>query len=255
MVIRRGPSKSVCTLLWDRSKDTFKLGQWLRGRIYERRCDLSPDGKHFIYFAMNGRWDGELKGSWTAISKTPYLKAISLWAKGDCWHGGGLFRNNRSYWLNAGYGMDQRLNPASLKHDATFPFHEAYGGECQGVYFIRLQLDGWKLVGHESKGGDGLSCFEKQLPKGWVLRKTAHATLEHPVGTGCYFDTHSLHNNRTGQMIDCARWEWADLDGKRLVWVSDGILRAAKLSEQRLMGETVLYDFNAMKFEALPAPY
>lgn len=55
LVIRRGPSKHVATLLWDRRKDTFQLGQWLNGRIYERRSDLSPDGKHFIYFAMNGR--------------------------------------------------------------------------------------------------------------------------------------------------------------------------------------------------------
>jgi hypothetical protein len=37
VIIRRGPSKSVCPMLWDRSNDTFKLGQWLRGRIYERR--------------------------------------------------------------------------------------------------------------------------------------------------------------------------------------------------------------------------
>jgi hypothetical protein len=55
LVIRRGPSKSVCTVLWNRERDKFELGQWLRGRIYERRSDLSPDGKYFIYFAMNGR--------------------------------------------------------------------------------------------------------------------------------------------------------------------------------------------------------
>lgn len=67
VVIRRGPAKAVATLLWDRRTDHFRLGQWLRGRIYERRCDLSPDGEHLLYFAMNGKWDGEAKGSWTAI--------------------------------------------------------------------------------------------------------------------------------------------------------------------------------------------
>jgi hypothetical protein len=91
LVIRRGPSKSVCTVLWNRERDTFKLGQWMRGRIYERRCDLSPDGWRFIYFAMNGRCQSQTKGSWTAISRVPYLKAMSLFAKGDCWHGGGCF--------------------------------------------------------------------------------------------------------------------------------------------------------------------
>ena len=53
VVIRRGPAKQVCTVGWDRSTDAFTLGQWFKGRIYERRSDLSPDGKHLIYFALS----------------------------------------------------------------------------------------------------------------------------------------------------------------------------------------------------------
>jgi hypothetical protein len=89
VVIRRGPTRHTAVIGWDRVNDKFKLGQWLYGRIYERRADLSPDGKHLIYFAMNGRWDSSVKGSWSAISRAPYLKAISLFPKGDCWNGGG----------------------------------------------------------------------------------------------------------------------------------------------------------------------
>ena len=48
-VIRRGPSKRVCALLWDRERDSFRMGQWLKGRIYERRSDLSPNGEYMIY--------------------------------------------------------------------------------------------------------------------------------------------------------------------------------------------------------------
>jgi hypothetical protein len=40
----------------------------------------------------------------TLISKAPYLKAQTLLAKGDCWHGGGLFSSNKELWLNDGYG-------------------------------------------------------------------------------------------------------------------------------------------------------
>jgi len=69
VVIRRGPSKQVCTVQWDRRDDEFQIGQWLRGRIYERRCDLSTDGKHLIYFALNGKWSADYRGSWTAISR------------------------------------------------------------------------------------------------------------------------------------------------------------------------------------------
>ena len=102
LVIRRGPSKHVATMLWDRESDSFELGQWLKGRIYERRCDVSPDGKHFIYFAMNGKWNQQAQGAWTAVSRTPYLKAIALYPKGDCWHGGGLWTNNQQFWVNGG---------------------------------------------------------------------------------------------------------------------------------------------------------
>lgn len=112
VIVRRGPSKSVCTMLWDRRRDEFKLGQWLRGRIYERRCDLSPDGKYFIYFAMNGKWGGPVKGSWTAISQAPYLKALALWPWGDCWNGGGLFLTNTKFWRNSGYHQDEQPGDA-----------------------------------------------------------------------------------------------------------------------------------------------
>ena len=54
----------------------FALGQWLKGRIYERRSDLSPDGKYMIYFAMNGKWNSIAKWSWTAISKAPAAGGI-----------------------------------------------------------------------------------------------------------------------------------------------------------------------------------
>ena len=103
LVFRRGPSKQVATFLWDRRNDEFHLGQWLKGRIYERRSDLSPDGKYAIYFAMNGKWKSESKGSWTAVSRAPYLKAICFYPKGDCWYGGGLWTGPQAYWLNGGH--------------------------------------------------------------------------------------------------------------------------------------------------------
>jgi len=89
LIIRRGPSKHVATFLWDRCDDSIQPGQWLKGRIYERRSDISPDGKYMIYFAMNGKWSSETRGSWTAISETPYLKAlVPFLQKETAWGGG-----------------------------------------------------------------------------------------------------------------------------------------------------------------------
>ncbi len=258
IIIRRGPSKSVCTIGWDRQKDVFRLGQWLRGRIYERRCDLSPDGRHFIYFAMNGKWSGKLKGSWTAISRTPHLKAIGLWANGSCWNGGGLFMTNSTYWLNTPIsGQEQRQSPGKLREYKDFPFQERYGGECPGVYYIRLQRDGWNLIRHlTDQAGDTSSVvFEKPLPKGWLLEKTAHATMYHSVGKGCYYDTHRLIHRERHIELDCPNWEWADLDGRRLVWVDQGVLYRAEISANGVGFIRQLYDFNPMEFEAIAAPY
>ena len=85
VVIRRGPAKQVCTILWNRSTDEFTLGQWLKGRLYADRCDLSPDGRYFIYFAYDGRPHREHGPAWTAVSRAPWLKAIALYSKGSTW--------------------------------------------------------------------------------------------------------------------------------------------------------------------------
>lgn len=260
VIIRRGPSKSVCTMRWDRSNDTFTLGQWLRGRIYERRCDLSPDGNHFIYFAMNGKWGGPVKGSWTAISRVPYLKALALWPWGDCWNGGGLFLTDSRFWRNSGHHADEpdtvgRLGKEFVE-EAGDPFGEGYGGECPGVYYLRLQRDGWRLLRRESPYClPKVTVFTKPLPKGWVLEKSAHAAIDPPVGSGCYYDTHRLLHPESGTVLDHPEWEWADLDRQRLVWVSKGVLYAARIHGKGLGEVKALHDFSDMAFAAVAAPY
>ncbi|MEM0943745.1 MAG: hypothetical protein AAGI70_07335 [Pseudomonadota bacterium] len=54
VVIRRGTAKQVAVLLWDRQRDRFHLGQWMNGRTFALRCDLSPNGQYMIYFAYRG---------------------------------------------------------------------------------------------------------------------------------------------------------------------------------------------------------
>lgn len=256
VVIRRGPTRHTAVIGWDRRRDTFTLGQWLYGRIYERRCDLSPDGRHLIYFAMNGRWQSQTRGSWTAISRAPYLKALTLYAKGDCWQGGGLFLANDSYWLNGACMHTALEDRTRLKRTDSYPWHEGYGGECLGVYFIRLQRDGWRMqyTAPDGEGGE-VSVFEKPLARHWLLRKFAHATLWRAQGRSVYFDTHELVNGRSGEVIACRDWEWADLDGKRLVWAAEGRLHAGTLAAGGLQDVRELYDFNAMRFERREAPY
>jgi hypothetical protein len=256
LVIRRGTSKCVATVLWDRRNDRFELGQWLKGRIYERRSDLSPDGKHFLYFAMNGKWKSEARGSWTAISRAPYLKALAVFPKGDCWHGGGLWTGCRTYWLNDGYGHTVLRDTAAVRRDPKNRPSGNYGGECPGVYYPRLMRDGWSLkeTVHVGKWKDHV-VFEKSCPGGWALRKVAHAEVGAPPGKGCYWDEHSLVHTASGRSIPCPHWEWAEVDGQRLVWAAGGQLRAGRLTGQGVEDETLLFDFNGMAFAPVEAPY
>jgi hypothetical protein len=97
--------------------------------------------------------------------------------------------------------------------------------------------------------------FEKALDHGWVLRKIAHAELGAPAGKGCYWDEHELVHPASGESVGYRDWEWAEADGKRLVWAARGKLFAGWMKKTSMVNETELYDFNEMRFEAVEAPY
>jgi hypothetical protein len=256
VVIRRGPSKSVCTILWNREADTFRLGQWLRGRIFERRSDISPDGNHLIYFAFNGRWKSKVGGSWTAISRAPFLKAVSLFAKGDAWHGGGLFTSKSRFWLNNGRGHRSVEESSEVVRDEHFAPVKDYGGECPGVYYVKLQRDGWLHVADRTmRKWHVVSVFEKPARAGWLLRKLAHAQVGSAPGKGCYWDEHELEHKESNTHVLLPEWEWADIDRTRIVWAKNGQLWAGQLLKTGLCNEKLVHDFNHMKFEPIKAPY
>jgi hypothetical protein len=142
VILRRGPARQVAVVGWDRTTDEFRAGQWLAGRIYERRCDLSPDGKHLLYFAVGTPRSPQSKPSWTAISKAPYLKAVAFWSKGDAWNGGGMFLSNDRFWLNRSCTEALMWNDSGLTEAPGYPWRESFGGEFPGVYYHRLQRGG-----------------------------------------------------------------------------------------------------------------
>ena len=310
VVFRRGPSDKVTVIGWDRSNDSFQLGQWFRGRIYPLRCDLTPSGEHLIYFAAKyGRenpvekmvraelekhfqpadlWQidfhererveelirSERKRefrklersgdyhdcSWTAISRAPYLKALSLWWNGSGWNGGGLWKSETEFYLNrpperiaATIPGVQSRKFRELPPDDNLQRNYLWGkcqGECMQVYEPRMLRDGWKFV----RADETVWIYEKPLPGGWILRK------EFPQG---YDSEHEVYHQRhllltpgcTTSLPGGSDWCWADYDAyrKRLVYAACGILYAADLKQP--FEPVPLYDFNDMKYEPQPAPY
>jgi len=95
-VIRRGPSKWVQISASDTLRDTFVHGAWFKGRIYEEKCALSPDGVLFLYFAhKNKLLNTSYTDSFTAVSRLPWLHALALWPSGTTYGGGGYFVGDR----------------------------------------------------------------------------------------------------------------------------------------------------------------
>jgi hypothetical protein len=102
VIIRRGPSRWHHIIEWDTRRDRFTHGAWIKGRIYEDKCDVSPDGRLFLYFVHKGGLSGtEFTDAWTAVSRTPWLQALTLWPQGTTYNGGGRFIDNRTIALRA----------------------------------------------------------------------------------------------------------------------------------------------------------
>lgn len=238
-------------MLWDRIRDEFNMGQWLKGRLYERQCDLSPDGKYLLYFARKAG------NAWSAISLAPYLKAIANHPiGGELWNGGGLWTGESTYRLTGGLSHSLPLNCEAVASDESNP---PVGMNCTGdssVYSPRLTRDGWNLTRVvRLTNWHAEQTFEKSISPVWTLRKIAHPEIGAPVGKGCYWEEHQLVHQLSGATLDCPQWEWADLDGTRLVWATGGKLFSGSVLAEGLVNETQLFDFNEMMFSPIEAPY
>ena len=326
VVFRRGPSDKVAVIGWNRSNDTFTLGQWFHGRIYPLRSDLSPKGEYLIYFAAKygrvnpvdrfvqnevdrrlgtqdqwfekywseggkacdlwGSHDAYLHEreheekmirnaraqefqrleqsadyhdySWTAISRAPYLKALSLWWHGTGWNGGGLFQSETEFYLNRPPERIAKTIPGvqDCRFKELEPIEELvkeYGwghqGECLMVYCYRLIRDGWK----ELENTEGGWCFEKHLPNDWTLRKEFPGGLEnwHEI----YWERHLLLDADGNELMSGNDWRWAEFDAcrKRIVYAENGALNALELKLP--LKPILLQDFNDMTFRRIAAPY
>lgn len=263
VILRRGPTRWVQLVTWDTATDTFRPGQWFHGRVYERRCDLSPDGSLFLYFASKfdrrTLADREYTYAWTAVSKPPYFTALALWPKGDCWHGGGLFASARHVWLNH---RPERATPHP-KHLprglVVVPNPEACGEDFP-VYSRRMSRDGWVLKRdgvYAPAGGLGWRTEQAEVWErpgfvgGHVLcRRTDAISFTTPGGP--YIESFRLLLAGGGEAsIPDASWADRDQAG-RLVFARGGKLFAGEVAGGQL-AERELTDLSANQPERVVA--
>ncbi len=286
VIIRRGPAKITCTIGWNRETDEMLVGQWFKGRIYEGKADLSPDGKHLIYFAGNYKFDTETNGTWTAISVAPYIKAISLWPVSGTYHGGGLFLNDSTVFIHGGHHDPLHYNPQINavtdvrswgKGDWTRDYKPPKG--IKRINNLNDYLTKAQLSLYESDINDPYASYRdfEMYRAGWRLNPAGcenetdwhfgkHATQDWWLRKPYYDNGYQIIHKKSDKVVDLpGDSSWADCDvwGKwkghpnevRIVWTCCGCLFSGHLNAQGLHSIKQLYDFTPMEFEPLKAPY
>jgi hypothetical protein len=263
VIVRRGPSSWARIVLWHTDTDQFEGGQWLRGRIYAERCDLSPDGSLFLYFAAqrHKRSDGYL-GTWTAISKPPYLTALALWPLGHSWGGGGLFIDNQTCCLSHCGSMEVHPNHRPPPHlRAIMTAGDLTERDHQILAEIKAQ--GWQLV-HPADPAESTS-FNRRLNDPPIWHRT-HPFHERYFLVRRYYGyvvkqyagptilEYALGDRVENKEIALEGANWADWDQRgRVVYARDGQVFAQEPDQIGTFARP-LADFNDQKFEAIAAP-
>lgn len=95
-VFRRGPASWSHVGRWDLKEGRFAPGAWLRGRIFPRRSDLSPDGRFLCYFAHKPSATWKQGEAYVALSKLPWLTALHAFGTCGTWTRGYQFTGDEN---------------------------------------------------------------------------------------------------------------------------------------------------------------
>jgi hypothetical protein len=217
-VLRRGPSEWWHVLRWNLDPLSVESGAWLHGRIYPRRCDLSPDGRLLAYFAMSGPppWNG-----FYGVSKLPWLTALAAWWVGNTWAYGCEFHADGRLALGypPGTPPDHGSFPAQLA-DLTPP--QLSG---QALFFERdvaLELRrGWDLMNRTDRDGPLRLELRRARPSGGGELRIVHEghSFTDPAVEGAL-----LRYSIDGAPLEDAAWADWDVAGRLLVATAAGAL-------------------------------
>ena len=262
VVFRRGPTKQTLILTWDLETDILTEGQWLKGRIHERRSDLSPDGELLLYAATKG--GGDLS-SWTAISKPPYLTALALWTDPGVWGGGHFGDDWRTVYLNQLAinlaGRDKTIDAVSSQFRVAL--QPVYLTELE-MSLQRLEREGWRIERGERSKRPRSARYDvvfdppivqtKNIRPGTSLVVELHAL--HETNGRPYVEMASVRGEDGAIRLDLGRVDWTDVDHSGDVLIaSNGCIRRLKLSALDNGAAPVLVaDLNPLVFRPMETP-
>jgi len=264
VILRRGPSDWVQLILWNTRDDTFTEGQWFKGRIYAERCDLSPDGTKFIYFAAKHHaplhLPDDYTNTWTAISRPPYFTALALWTEIGTYSWGGYFADNVTICLGV---------PKTPHKDYLLPsWLHINTSNCEpdiGPQLWRLTQNGWKIISRATYAPhDSTSDWRKSLYATPEIHQKENADhtyrltmQENGYNYNQYGDrsviTYTLQRKRD-QAEFLISDTWADWDQQgRLVYAEEGKLFAGNPGRVGTV-PVLLKDFNPNQVRLIKSP-
>lgn len=228
-VFRRGPADWSHVGCWDLCKQKYEPGAWLRGRIFPRRCDLSPDGRFLCYFVHKPAANWEHGDAYVAISRLPWLSALHAFGTCGTWSRGYYFTEDGS----CDSSEDSRLPiPCGLRSIPIIQFaNERRRGWEEAVDSPQRNPDDtWDQrrnarIRKRQPGGDRILCLES----------LGHAGGE--FGVDQSIDglrvSYSMEVDGEIQILDHLQWADWDRDGRLLTATRSGKLEIVNLREDK----------------------
>jgi hypothetical protein len=254
LILRRGPSTWWHLIKWDLERLTLEPGAWLKGTLYPRRSDISPDGQLFGYFALRSSpppWD-----TYFAVSKVPWLTALAAWHTHGTWTGGCQFYR------------DGRLAIAGAMDIQPFYGHypkAAVGGMDTDWVHHNLQNEykrGWQAMPDDPHDLRQMYLPDTATPA-FLMRRyqpgrqsgvliLAHAGVDFSRPGIEGVQVHYLREERdSGKITPLPETAWADWDqqGRLLMATRDGTVSISEVS-----GDAWVQTWSANLRDLVPAP-
>lgn len=248
-VLRRGPTRWSHVGQWDVTRLHYEPGAWLGGRIFPRRCDLSPDGRYLAYFAHKPSATWELGEAYVAVSKLPWLTALHAFPTCGTW--------TRGYFFSKDVGPD---NSEALNLPIPYRLQST-----PAVQFATERRRGWQ---------ESPDCPPRDPRDAWDERRNVRMQKRQPSGHRLLYVESSGHAGgefgieqavdglrvkysieADGQLTPLDELQWADWDqdGRLLVATRSGKLQVWNVNFGK---EHILFeeDLAVLAPKPIPAP-
>lgn len=248
-VFLRGPTNRSHVGRWDLAERRYEPGAWLRGRIFPRRSDLSPDGRFLCYFAHKPSATWEHGEAYVALSKLPWLTALQAFRTCGTWTRGYSFTENE--------GSEKPEDPAlpipyGLRSIAVIQFaNERRRGWMEAADSPKRDpRDAWDerrnaRIQKRQPGGSRLLCVESL---GWAGGEFGANQAVDGLRVGYWLEVEG-----DIQLLDHLQWADWDSEGHLLVATRSGKLQVWNLNGGGL--EVVFEeDLSLSKPNPVPAP-